>query len=153
MQTFLPYPNFSDSAECLDNKRLGKQRVECKQLLLALGHAVGPHSPPAKPSGWSNHPAVKMWCGYETSLALYGIAVCVTWRARGYKDSLFVQFGELFAELVDKIGGTYPPWLGDDAFHRSHQSNLLRKDPVWYGQFGWAVGPELPYVWPITVEV
>ncbi len=26
MQTFLPYPDFTKSAQCLDNKRLGKQR-------------------------------------------------------------------------------------------------------------------------------
>lgn len=33
MQTFLPYPEFIKSAQCLDNKRLGKQRVEAKQIL------------------------------------------------------------------------------------------------------------------------
>ncbi|MFN7881952.1 MAG: pyrimidine dimer DNA glycosylase/endonuclease V, partial [bacterium] len=33
MQTFLPSPSFAESARILDNKRLGKQRVECKQIL------------------------------------------------------------------------------------------------------------------------
>ena len=28
MQTFLPYPDFKQSAACLDYSRLGKQRVE-----------------------------------------------------------------------------------------------------------------------------
>jgi len=42
-----------------------------------------------------------------------------------------------------------PSWLGDPAFHRAHQSNLLRKDPEWYGQFGWEVKNDLPYVWPV----
>ena len=36
MQTFLPYPDFQLSAECLDYKRLGKQRLEAFQLLVAL---------------------------------------------------------------------------------------------------------------------
>ena len=36
MQTFLPYPDFAKSAMCLDNKRLGKQRIECLQILKAL---------------------------------------------------------------------------------------------------------------------
>jgi hypothetical protein len=46
-------------------------------------------------------------------------------------------------------GSPMPPWWGDPAFHASHRSNLLRKDPVWYGQFGWAEPPDLPYVWPV----
>lgn len=33
MQTFLPYPDFALSAKVLDNKRLGKQRLEAKQIL------------------------------------------------------------------------------------------------------------------------
>ena len=32
MQTFLPYADFKRSAESLDNKRLGKQRVEAMQI-------------------------------------------------------------------------------------------------------------------------
>lgn len=28
MQTFLPYPDFKKSAQCLDYRRLGKQRVD-----------------------------------------------------------------------------------------------------------------------------
>lgn len=51
MQTFLPYKSFAESAACLDNKRLGKQRVEVLQILKAL------HNPSY---GWQNHPAVKM---------------------------------------------------------------------------------------------
>jgi len=36
MQTFLPYPDFERSARALDLKRLGKQRVECIQVLRGL---------------------------------------------------------------------------------------------------------------------
>jgi len=35
MQTFLPYPDFLQSLQSLDNKRLGKQRVETFQILNA----------------------------------------------------------------------------------------------------------------------
>ncbi len=34
MQTFLPYDSYADSAAVLDRARLGKQRVEAKQILL-----------------------------------------------------------------------------------------------------------------------
>ena len=36
MQTFLPYADFIASAEVLDQKRLGKQRVETIQVLRGL---------------------------------------------------------------------------------------------------------------------
>ena len=36
MQTFLPYPDFAASAAALDDRRLGKQRVEALQVLRAL---------------------------------------------------------------------------------------------------------------------
>jgi hypothetical protein len=31
VNTFLPFPSFEASVRCLDNKRLGKQRVEAYQ--------------------------------------------------------------------------------------------------------------------------
>src|SRR4051812_49870546 len=56
MQTFLPYAGFTASAEVLDPKRLGKQRVETLQVLRGLTLPT---------YGWRHHPAVKMWRGYE----------------------------------------------------------------------------------------
>lgn len=68
--------------------------------------------------------------------------------SRGYKDTCFEKISALLHYIP--FGHHYlPPWLGDPAFHASHRSNLLRKDPVHYGQFGWTEGPDLPYVWPV----
>lgn len=135
MQTFLPSPDFAESAVVLDRQRLGKQRVEAKQILLALEN----------PSyGWQNHPAVQMWRGYETALATYGWIICSEWRARGYQDTLLPFFSERMGRAV----ADSPFWLGDSIFHRSHRSNLLRKLPLHYRQF-WPDEPaDLPYVWP-----
>ena len=36
MQTFTPYSDFQASARALDNKRLGKQRVEVIQIVRAI---------------------------------------------------------------------------------------------------------------------
>ncbi len=44
--------------------------------------------------------------------------------------------------------GLLPAWLGDDAFHRSHRSSLVRKDPEFYGPQFPDVPDDLPYVWP-----
>jgi Pyrimidine dimer DNA glycosylase len=144
MQTFLPYPSFIQSARVLDYRRLGKQRVEVKQLLQALGIPVGTHRLPPT-SSWENHPAAKMWRGYEGSLAHYGEVICEEWRRRGYNDSLLPQFRLLTAVLPMSS----PPWLGRRDFHLSHRSNLIRKDPGYYRpRFGDQVPENLEYVWP-----
>ena len=135
MQTFLPYPNFLQSARCLDYRRLGKQRVECKQILRVLLGESG---------GWKNHPAVKMWEGHAGSLAEYGATVCSEWVARGFKDSL-MQF---FTDNMFGVDRVKPAWFGNEEFHASHRSNLLRKDLLYYSQLGWLEPPDLPYIWP-----
>lgn len=142
MQTFLPYASFYDSARCLDNKRLGKQRVETKQILMALcGETLA----------WRNHPAVRMWEGYPLALCVYGTIMCAEWRARGFKDTLQSYFSEW--EYADHgiwfNLGPMPEWMGYESFHASHRSNLLRKHPSHYGQFGWKEPADLPYVWPV----
>lgn len=136
MQTFLPVPSYLDSAALLDYRRLGKQRLECKQLLAAL---LG------QTSGWRNHPAAKMWAGHEDSLCEYALAICDEWIGRGYKDSLRPHFSALLRTLPHRPP---PRWLGDPAFHAAHRSNLLRKDTPFYDRYGWKEPIDLPYVWP-----
>ena len=139
MQTFLPYSDFARSAQCLDDKRLGKQRVETFQILRALC---------GMSKGWVSHPATKMWRGYEFALSVYGTAICGEWLCRGYKDSCMDKIVEL-RDQFDHNFGIFPPWLGDDKFHLSHQSNLMRKHPTWYSKFNWDVRDDLQYFWPV----
>lgn len=134
MQTFLPVPNFAASAALLDYRRLGKQRVEVKQLLNALKGTR---------KGWANHPAAIMWRGYESALMAYGNACIFEWTSRGYRNTMPYWQVPIVYEV--------PWWLGDERFHRSHQSNLLRKDPEWYGRYFPGVPHDLPYVWPAHV--
>jgi hypothetical protein len=136
VQTFLPYPDFQESARCLDNRRLGKQRVEGFQIMRVL---IG------LSTGWQNHPAVRMWRGYVGSLANYTVVCCDEWIRRGYRDSIRFQV-ECLITPYEKYA--LPYWLGNPEFHTSHRSNLLRKDPVFYGRYGWTEPSDLPYVWP-----
>ena len=139
MQTFLPYPSFVRSAQCLDRQRLGKQRVECLQILQALLLHKG--------GGWTNHPATRMWRGYERMLAQYGIAMCDEWVRRGYKDTCQRKIAAL-GRRAPQSSNCKPRWLGLSKFHASHRSNLLRKDWYWYGHYRWKEPDDLPYVWP-----
>lgn len=141
MQTFMPAPTFSGSLVVLDRQRLGKQRVEAKQLLRALR---------GESKGWVNHPATKMWRGHEGALALYGRMSSSLWLSRGYRDSLLPYFIEMQREHADTA--TMPPWMGDAEFHRSHQSNLIRKLPDHYGPLWPGVPADLPYLWPHRME-
>lgn len=137
MQTFLPEPSFKYSAAVLDNQRLGKQRVEAKQILRALrGETIG----------WVNHPTTKLWLGHEGALSRYGIAVCEQWIMRGFDDSLLPYFHDMTFEHPDP---TLPLWFGWRPFHRSHQSNLVRKDPQHYRRYYPDIPDDLPYVWPV----
>ena len=134
MQTFLPHVNFARAASVLDYRRLGKQRVEAKQILKAL-HIPG--------YGWKNHPAVTMWRGYEDALCLYYNTIIDEWVRRGYRNNMVTIALDLKTVVL-------PPWLGDESFHASHRSNLLRKDPTFYSQYGWSEPDDLPYVWPLV---
>jgi hypothetical protein len=149
MQTFLPVPGFADGARLLDSSRLGKQRVETLQILRALE---------LPDYGWANHPAVLMWRGRTPALVAYGLAAVRAWQDRGFADSTYPQIAEFAPEVVDVPqaelagAGMLPSWVGDEALHRSHRSNLIAKDAVFYRpRFAELFGPEpddLPYVWP-----
>jgi hypothetical protein len=132
VQTFLPYPGFAASARALDDRRLGKQRSEALTILRVLSGRV---------KGWRHHPAVLMWRGYKKALKLYMNAVIKEWERRGFQNRM----------PLAKVGGRvkYPPWLGDERFHACHRSNLLRKDPVFYGRHGWKEPAGMPYFWPV----
>ena len=155
VQTFLPYPDFVESAQVLDQARLGKQRVEALQVLRAVtlpGY------------GWQSHPAVVMWRGHRTALAAYALAVTDELIAQGHADTVRAQVLEFAPELGEdghgagvaavasstaaRVAADLPSWLGDPAVHRSHRSKLVQKEPEWYrGRFQ-DVPDDLDYVWP-----
>ena len=148
MQTFLPYPDFERSARSLDDRRLGKQRVECIQVLRGL----------IRPGyGWRHHPAVKMWKGCEEALARYGLTCCEVWTGRGFADTCAATIAadvrdhgitRVRSEAELAADGSLPSWLGDESFHRGHRSALVRKDPEHYRPLFPDVPDDLEYIWP-----
>lgn len=143
MQTFLPFPNFGRCARALDDRRLGKQRVEALQILNALA---------GRSRGWQAHPCVAMWRGYEDVLVLYGLQITREWIRRGHTDSCYAKIGA-FASAERRRPARLPPWLGDPALHNSHQSALLRKDPAWYRPRFPGVATDIPFMWPVAVDM
>lgn len=152
MQTFLPYDDFARSARALDVKRLGKQRVEAIQVVRALTRAG---------YGWAHHPAALMWRGHEEALGRYGLTCCEVWTERGFGDTcaatIAADLREAGVAMIRTQGelaeaGALPPWLGDEGFHLSHRSALLRKEPEHYASLFPDTPDDLPYVWPVRSE-
>ena len=142
MQTFLPFPDFRQSAAALDRARLGKQRVEALQVLRAL---VIPEY------GWQSHPAVRMWMGHVPALTMYGLAMVDEWTARGGEDTTrdrIMEFAPQAAHPDYAAKIQMPYWLGNPDFHVSHRSRLLAKDPRFYTEVFAGTDPDLEYVWP-----
>lgn len=136
IQTFLPYSDFAESASVLDDKRLGKQAVECKQILMVHLDQT---------EAYRHHPAVLMWKGYVPSLFRYMAACLAELDRRGRKTDVLREWA---IEEHDKVVGPGalldPPWMGDDDVHRSHRSNLIRKN----NHYIWAERDDWPYIWP-----
>lgn len=86
-----------------------------------------------------------MWNGYLDALKLYYNAFwqhCVDFhKIKANKLQLL--------KIPDMALIQLPPWIGNQLFHAAHRSNLLRKDPVYYVQFGWTEPDNLDYVWPV----
>jgi hypothetical protein len=151
MQVFLPHERYQDSVGCLDYRRLGKQRVECRQIILSVCRGDS--------GGWSNHPCTKMWRGHIPDLMIYHDLCILEWLKRGYNNTMTV-FCPLNARNGLKLDPEYdhvhvlsyfesgpPPFVGDDDFHSRHRAALLYKDPEFYGQYGWKEQPKLDYRW------
>lgn len=131
----------------LDKKRLGKQRLEAKQIinLLERYDETGELS-----GGFSNHPATRMWLGYTDALKVY-FNLCVDeWINRGGKNTMELydvdvdkyrivqcsfdfftgkaEFQEDFDEFCFPVWFSYPPLI------LSHLASLIRKDEEFYSQ-------------------
>lgn len=134
LNIFIPYPIFTAIFKCLDWRRLGKQRVEAFQVLNITDKL-----------GFSHHPILDMWRGYEDVLKVYFNNCVIEWVRRGYNNNMAFEYR-------DNPGSPLipPPWWGNERIHASHRSNLLRKDPEWYSRFGWKEPDNLPYIWPKT---
>lgn len=145
MQVFLPYPDFVKCANVLDNKRLNKQKVESLQILSILDKKQNNQN---QKIGWSNHPAVLMFEGFEDCLVEYSLAIATECINRGMKDTLIPKIS-CFKSKNYKEMNPRPLWFNNLEFFASHRAALLCKNFEHYSKFGWNEKPELNYIWPV----
>jgi hypothetical protein len=140
MQIFLPSANPVISAKVLDNRRLNKQVLELSQIYAAIQGA----------SGWSHHPAVKMMKNYPLFVQALRKLYQQEWSARGGKVS---PENDYRSEEINYTLVKVPWFIGYQAFHMSHQINLLRKDFSYYGKYFQAPDSAIcEYLWPSPEE-
>lgn len=164
MNTFLPFVDFVKSAAVLDDKRLYKQIVECKQILNTLSLKRGreahaqcrqdacPDTKRLKRIAWENHPAVLMWEGHDIELRGFQTCCIREWAIRRWGIN-YTDWKDLNYPNADELQPSSITWLGDESFHRAMRSNLKRKDPQHYTPL---FEPDLPdnleYVWPVQKQ-
>lgn len=132
MQVFLPEHLYKDCAAVLDQKRLVKQLLEGRQILSALA---------GETKGWVNHPATRMFYGYESSLYIYLYAIKNEMANRGYKwENNWDIINETYKKNFIDCPNETPNYLkaGHPENVRltvTHRGRLYEKAPELYPQY------------------
>lgn len=148
MQTFIPYTSTKLTAQILDYRRLGKQRVEAIQIARCLLGLNG------DTAGWRNHPATRMWRGYEGYLIeIYLKDIMDEWIRRGYRNDKCEKHYNYLRKMVDNFKEPY--WFYDTRIMQSHRLMLSKKNPDYYlpifDDISWSdiQNDDVSYVWPV----
>ena len=162
VNTFIIYSDIYQTMKALDYRRLGKQRVEAKQIIDLLEYYDENDEFPEK--GWKNHPAVLSWIGYTNALKAYFNICLLEWVNRGYnntmesydvKESKYIarecEFDGKTCIFEKKTKYSYPKFVSFPPYLFSHQAALYRKDPKFYDFFDMDELEEyinIGYLWP-----
>jgi hypothetical protein len=141
VNTFITSNSLEECAKNLDYRRLGKQRVECLEIINSIEN-------PTK--GWKNHPVSIMWKDHVDALKLYCNYMINEWIVRKFSNNMvYYFFGEeifdvncIFFDIktkkYEKVPKNskytifFPKWFKWKEFQLSHQASLLRKDYNFY---------------------
>ena len=124
----------------LDRQRLGKQRLECKQIIDIV-----------EGKGERKHPAIDSWAPYIRYLKVYYNAALKEWERRGYKNTLLKPY-------PDDPEAPKPWWFSHPQVHLSHRCALMLKNPEHYNQYFeskdvWTQEHlKWGYIWPINLK-
>ncbi|MEZ0318571.1 MAG: pyrimidine dimer DNA glycosylase/endonuclease V [Pyrobaculum sp.] len=130
MQIFRPYVDWRRSATVLDDRRLGKQRAEAKQVLLAILRKLGVVKDGK--TGWTRHPIVLMYFNdgrpFVDDLVGYFNAVVEEWRRRGFRNYVTLEDVLPLLSQLEKSPGTPVAHIHEVEYRRL----LILKDPCHY---------------------
>lgn len=96
MNIFQPYEDVTDCAQALDDRRLIKQILECKQI----------YDSGMQNRGYSNHPVTQHFKRYPFYVVRYALACCYEYYQRfgkrhSYENFFIDEFDELLHNATD----------------------------------------------------
>lgn len=163
VNTFITSSYLPNTFKDLDYRRLGKQRVEAKQIIDILEKIDAGED--VSSIGFASHTATKMWIGYTNALKAYYNLCLDEWINRGYKNKMvkydidetrFTNRESVFdgvktTFLTEDTEYSFPPFTSFRPFILFHRSALYKKDPKYYVKFlNEELEPyvDLGYLWP-----
>ena len=145
VNTFIVSTNLKKNFKILDRRRLGKQRLECLQIINALEGTS---------TGYINHSATKAFYSENKkelknnikALKIYYNYCLREWIKRGYKNSMefYTIYKDIDKDTYEEYtsynnrreGIVYMPWFFSyRPFILSHQASLLRKEKDYYKEY------------------
>ncbi len=163
-----------ECAKALDNRRLGKQRVEAMQIINLLESD--------KKKGFKHHPASLMWKDHINGLKYYCNCIIEEWISRGFKNTMDLydisylddtstntnvkdntpekkdntatnkkdntekKKDNTATNTTEKV--TLPWWFTNKCLQMSHKCSLQRKDPKYYKFDVDSAYMLTGYIWP-----
>lgn len=148
MKLYLPHPDLARSARCFDDETLEHQITNAVMVVHALVDA----------SQKSKLLCVGMWRGYSGFLLMYLRKLCTeaglrrgwTGDATSPDDNPYIEAYVRLSNAFLSLAPLAPKWYGLARLHRSHQSELIKNDPYWYGQQFPTTPLDMPYLWPVN---
>ena len=132
MQVFHPYKSALKSIQCLDNSRMGKQRLECIQILLANNNIDTEWE---VPKSVPPHKNVVLWKNYSGYLFYYLGILLNEWEDRGMKNFVCRGMYEKLRNIYGLQENTKRPRFIDNKFIQTQRLSLLNKKMEHYYKF------------------
>lgn len=128
MQTWITDADIAVSAHNLDRQRLCAQLYEGIHILASLCGVSGRLVNPKRDV--SNHPAARLWKGYERALFYYLCIHVVEWKSRGYRSQTnkanMLVVSDFIPDSRDAADFITPKLI------TTHRSVLIDKNPDHY---------------------
>lgn len=124
MYTYLPFPDFADSAGVLNDKDLGMTEIWTRRIVMGLSGDT--------PTTGSR--TEQAWRGHAKGLCVYGLYISAEMGMRGRKSNYQPFFEERRRDFAGEQRETtlFPGWTFSAEVHEAFQALLLWQDPEYY---------------------
>jgi hypothetical protein len=129
MQTWITDYDFYKSASNLDTKRLGSQIYEGIHILASLLDVNDKLVNPKR--NVKNHPAAKLWIGYEKELLFYIHEHLWFWFGKNYSSIINYENYKILLHVLGWCSAKTLNWITDNLI-QTHRSALIQKNPDHY---------------------